>query len=344
MKANISAIETNKIKRQDSLCSITILNKAITVFTDTHRYPALLASPYVSDKNGIRFYAGAPIVTHEGYHIGTVCVIDEEPRSTVSEKQLNMLKMLSDLTLEKLESRLAHRINVNAYDDRMHRLVHDLKNPITSILAYSQIIASRSLPFETQSALGSKIESSSRAIEQSLNNILEEASNDNGVIDLKLEIITFEEIAKFIKSTFESALANKSQTLEINCDGKQTFKIDRRRIEDALTNLMSNAIKYSHVGSVIYINCYPSGADIIIEFKDNGVGLSEEDLSKLFIKFAKLSSIPTGNERSNGLGLSIVKMLVELHKGKVWATSEGKNKGSSFFISFPALKPVGMHS
>ena len=56
---------------------------------------------------------------------------------------------------------------------------------------------------------------------------------------------------------------------------------------------------------------------------------------KLFTKFAKLSAIPTGKERSNGLGLSIVKILVELHQGKVWATSDGKNKGASFFVSLP---------
>jgi signal transduction histidine kinase len=62
-------------------------------------------------------------------------------------------------------------------------------------------------------------------------------------------------------------------------------------------------------------------------------------MKKLFTKFARLSSIPTGRERSNGLGLSIVKTLVELQQGKVWATSDGKNKGATFFVTLPLYSP-----
>lgn len=336
-KANISSISSNIVERKDSLCSLTILNDDITVFSDTHQYPRLMESPYVSSEGGIRFYAGAPIITEEGFKVGTVCVIDEKPRAEVTDAQLKMLKLLSNLTLEKLETRLAHRININAQDDRMHRLVHDLKNPVTSILAYSQILASKELSFEIQSTIGNKIERSSRGIEQSLNNILNEAVNANGAIALNLKPITVNELLNFIDATFEHTLKNKSQKLNVKSDCNHVVMADTQRIQDVFTNLISNAIKYSHIGSEIFLNCKLVGQNVVFEIKDNGVGLTKEDLSKLFVKFAKLSSQPTGNERSNGLGLSIVKMLTELHNGKVWAKSPGKNLGSSFFIALPSV-------
>ncbi len=102
--------------------------------------------------------------------------------------------------------------------------------------------------------------------------------------------------------------------------------------------MLSNAIKYSYPGSTIKIICSSEEDNVIFEFRDKGVGLTTDDLPKLFTKFARLSSIPTAKERSNGIGLYIVKTLVQLHGGKVWAANEGKEKGSSFFISLPKFE------
>ena len=77
------------------------------------------------------------------------------------------------------------------------------------------------------------------------------------------------------------------------------------------------------------------GNMVCIEFRDQGQGLSSDDIDKLFRKFAKLSAKPTGKETSNGLGLSICKSLVEMHKGKIFAESPGKEQGSSFFVLLP---------
>lgn len=72
--------------------------------------------------------------------------------------------------------------------------------------------------------------------------------------------------------------------------------------------------------------------------KDEGQGLTNEDMEKLFQPFQKLSAKPTANEHSTGLGLYIVKNLVEKHHGRVWAESEGKGKGATFFLEFPAIE------
>ena len=106
-------------------------------------------------------------------------------------------------------------------------------------------------------------------------------------------------------------------------------------------NLLSNAIKYSYSNSTIKIIAKKIDDFVEIEFKDQGQGLNDEDAEKLFKKFAKLSSKPTGRESSNGLGLSICKSLVELHRGQIFAKSPGKELGTSFFISLPIIYKVG---
>ena len=102
-----------------------------------------------------------------------------------------------------------------------------------------------------------------------------------------------------------------------------------------LENLVSNAVKYSPPGKNIFVRLKRLPAAARCEVQDEGPGLSAEDQKKLFGKFARLSAKPTGGEHSTGLGLSIVKKMVEAMKGQVWCESE-PGKGATFIVSLPA--------
>jgi len=340
LKANTSPIQASIIKKEDSLCTVAAQTAEITLIEDTKTCTEVKDNPYVKMDNGIRFYASAPITTMEGFVIGAVSVMDDKPRFDIEEDQLMVLKWLARITLEKLESRLINRISVRAYDDRLHRLAHDMKNPATSLVAYGQLLGKGLLTQEKLASLGSKIEQTGRNIERTMNNLLNEAKNENASIDLKFETTKVRDLLNAVAATFDFALKQKKQTLKINCQTDGYIQVDQERITDVLTNLLSNAIKYSQIGAEIEINCSTGINDIIFEFKDNGVGMTNEDISKLFTKFAKLSSVPTAKERSNGIGLYIVKTLVQLHGGKVWASSAGKDLGSSFFVLLPKLQSL----
>ncbi|GGG96421.1 GAF domain-containing sensor histidine kinase [Pedobacter zeae] len=340
LKANTSPIQVSIIKKEDSLCTVASQSAKVTLIEDTESCAEVKENPYVKMDNGIRFYAAAPITTMEGFVIGAVSVMDNKPRFDIEEDQLMVLKWLARITLEKLESRLINRVSVRAYDDRLHRLAHDMKNPATSLVAYGQLLGKGLLSHEKLASLGSKIEQTGRNIEQTMNNLLNEAKNENASIDLKFETIKVRDLLDAVATTFDFALKQKQQTLNINCQIDGYIQVDQERITDVLTNLLSNAIKYSQIGAEIEVNCSTGINDIIFEFKDSGVGMTTEDMSKLFTKFAKLSSVPTAKERSNGIGLYIVKTLVQLHGGKVWASSAGKNLGSSFFVSLPKLESM----
>lgn len=331
LKANTSPIQVSIINKEDSLCTIASKSADITLIENTETCIEVKDNAYVKINNGIRFYAAAPITTMEGFVIGTVSVMDDKPRYDIKQDQLSVLKWLARITLEKLESRLINRISVRAYDDRLHRLAHDMKNPATSLIAYGQLLDKNLLSQEKLASLGNKIEHTGRKIELTMNNLLNEAKNENAAIDLEFKTVKVMDLLQAVVTTFDFTLKQKQQTLKINCQTDGYIQVDQERINDVFNNLLSNAIKYSHMCATIEIICTAEDSNIVFEFKDYGLGMTTDDIAKLFTKFAKLSSVPTAKERSNGIGLYIVKTLVQLHGGKVWANSAGKDLGSSFF-------------
>ncbi len=103
-----------------------------------------------------------------------------------------------------------------------------------------------------------------------------------------------------------------------------------------MENLVTNAIKYSPLGKPVRVAVRRTDGLVRFEVRDEGPGLTDEDMGRLFQRFGRATVAPTGGESSTGLGLSIVKRLVELHGGRVWAESPGRDKGSTFIVELPA--------
>ena len=124
----------------------------------------------------------------------------------------------------------------------------------------------------------------------------------------------------------------------MNIYDKLIAKFEKEKIHDVISNLLINAIKYTPPSGEIEIQSEIKDDFIIISIKDNGIGLMEEEKKQLFKQFGKIERYGQGWDvltEGTGLGLYISKMIVELHGGKIWAESEGRNKGSSFYFSLP---------
>jgi signal transduction histidine kinase len=111
---------------------------------------------------------------------------------------------------------------------------------------------------------------------------------------------------------------------------------DSDRMREAIDNLISNAIKYSPIGGKISVLVNREQNKTVIRIADEGAGLSPEDLGRLFGRFQRLSAKPTAGESSTGLGLSIVKRIIDMHGGQVTADSAGPGQGSTFTVALPA--------
>jgi signal transduction histidine kinase len=119
----------------------------------------------------------------------------------------------------------------------------------------------------------------------------------------------------------------------------QIWNCDPDRLREAVDNLLSNAIKYTPLGGKMELSMSVDDGHAVISLKDEGPGLSDDDMSRLFGRFQRLSAKPTAGESSTGLGLSIVKRIVELHGGTVSAESAGPGRGTTFTIRLPVAAP-----
>jgi len=334
LKSDTTGLFERYTNREDSLCSWTILQDNVTVFNEIDDAAAIVHDPDSFKDKGVNFYAATPIQTSDGYKIGALCVVDPAPKYP-SEKQLKMLSSLGSIVTDELEFRRATRNAVRVQTDLMNAAVHDLKNPLTSIKLYAQLIQREKNEPNNICTMTERIIKSSDFILSSLNDLLNLSQIEDGAMRLKIEACVLDTLFKDLLVDFEIIANQKRQKIVCQNSVNKPIAGDKIRLREIFENLLSNASKYAYPESTIQLIASEVDNRALIAVRDEGQGLSELDKTKLFKKFARLSAVPTGKEGSNGLGLSIVKTLVELHSGKIWAESEGKEKGTVFFVSLP---------
>ncbi len=215
---------------------------------------------------------------------------------------------------------------------------HDLKNPLALILDFSAELAkSSALEPEKVQEMSGYIHSSAAEMLELITNLLDINRLDSGKTNIVLQAINLLHPITVAVEMHRQKAQTKGQTLEWAVPSEpHIVQVDENAFMQVMNNLLSNAVKYTPFDKNIAVRLYRHEHYIRVEIKDEGLGLTLEDKQLLFNKFAKLGARPTGGEHSSGLGLSIVKRLVEGMKGRVWAESEGRGRGSCFFVEFPS--------
>lgn len=332
LKSNLSELPLTEVDRKHSLASLAVLMNDTLVIKDTSKEKYLINNPIIALEGGVRFFAGAPLTSPEGYNVGVICVGGAQPQEA-TQKQLDMLKTLGRIVIDKLENRLRYRKTVESHMNLMNIALHEIKNPLASInLAHDVMVKDNS----ATGRMTDMIKSAVGRIQNKLGELLEHSEYEEAGLKLNIEEIDLKKMFSRLLSNFELLAQRKNQVILLDCpDELPKLSADWTKISDILHNLLSNAIKYSYQNSTITIICRNEYDQVYIEVKDEGQGLNDEDMKKLFTKFGKLSARPTGRETSNGLGLSITKSLVEIHNGTIEAVSDGKDKGTSFIVRLP---------
>lgn len=166
--------------------------------------------------------------------------------------------------------------------------------------------------------------------------LLESAAVESLKLELHKSDIDLLELTHSIIEEYNQSAKKKNQLIKFSFDENKSYKYfgDKIKLKESFSNLISNAIKYSPLEKNIFISLIKTDGHIFFSVKDEGIGLSNEDLKKIFGKFQRLTPEPTAGETSTGLGLYIVKQLVELHNGEIIVNSE-LGKGSEFIIKLP---------
>ena len=328
-------IETEQVGCDPGLCASAILSDEVYVIEDARNDIRSLANPLVASNFGLQFYAGAPLQTKDGYNLGTLCIIDRKQRK-ITEEQKEMLDNLAGIVMDEMELRLSARKATRLQRELLSIAAHDLKNPITGILGLSEIMIEED-NIKSIIEIAGRINKSSKKMLNIINELMEVSTIDAGKIKLKINFVNMAELAEDVVESNRVSAEMKQQELKLKVESKPVIRVDKERMREVFDNLVSNAIKYSEKGKKIEVSVKEASGKAYFEVKDEGQGLTEEDKFKLYGRFSRLSAQPTAGETSTGLGLSIAKMLVELHKGKIWAESEGRDKGSKFIVELPSL-------
>lgn len=239
---------------------------------------------------------------------------------------------------DQILSKNEELISLNNEKNNLISIVaHDLKSPLNQIKALIGLIklTAGDLDEETQKYIDT-IERSATRLNEMIGKILDIEAIESKKLNLNIKKIDVSEILLNCFERFKISAEAKEIELTHDITPKLQAELDAGFANQIFENLISNALKFSPKFLKVHISLEQKKNTIVACVKDEGPGLSEEDQSKLFGKYQKLSAKPTGNETSTGLGLSIVKKYVEAMKGKIWCESQ-VNKGAQFYVQFKAV-------
>jgi signal transduction histidine kinase len=213
-------------------------------------------------------------------------------------------------------------------------VAHDLKNPLGVILGRTEILkemiaGAGALDKNIQAQLAYVRDAANRLTEM-VDDLVSDAMADALDITIRREPVDIAILVEEVAEANRQLAARKSQTITVSAPPNHAASVDSDRIREAIDNLVSNAVKYSPIGGAIDLLVRRDEGSIIVEVRDQGAGLSPEDISRLFGRFQRLSAKPTAGETSTGLGLSIVKRIIDLHGGRISVDSKGPGKGATF--------------
>jgi signal transduction histidine kinase/CheY-like chemotaxis protein len=218
-------------------------------------------------------------------------------------------------------------------------VAHDLKSPLGVILGRTEILkemiaGTGALDDNAQSQIA-QIRDAANRLTEMVDDLVADAMADALDITIRREPVDISGLVQEVTEANLPLAARKKQTITVAAPPNQTAMCDSDRMREAIDNLVSNAVKYSPIGGAIDIIVTQEAGNIIIRVGDQGAGLSPEDLSRLFGRFQRLSAKPTAGETSTGLGLSIVKRIVDLHGGRITVESAGRAQGATFVMQLP---------
>ena len=258
--------------------------------------------------------------------------------SSIKELQeLEEKNVKIELQNEAFSEQTKHLENVNNVKDKLFSIVsHDLKDSLSSINGFIDLLKDGSLTREEFDDLIPELSENANNASLLLFNLLNWSKSQMQSLEPKPSLFDIQEVFESKVKLVDQRMESKGITL-VDHTLRDFAYADRSMFEIVVQNLLANALKFCKNGDTITVSNYISNGSCIVSIADTGIGISKENLNKLF-KDNSFTTMGTDNEKGTGLGLSICKELVELNHGKIWVEST-QGIGSTFYVQLPKSRP-----
>ncbi len=333
-------LSVRETPRDISFCGHSILNNEILVIPDTTKDERFADNPLVTNEPKIRFYAGCPLEFMDGSRLGTLCIIDQQPRN-LSDDNLKTLKDLASIA----ERELAIETTSRAKSEFLAHMSHELRTPLNAILGFTQLMSRDSLLNSSHLENLEIINRSGQHLLELINDILDISKIEAGKIQLQENSFSLDSLLDDLGVIFGLKAEYRGLTLRLNIEDEipQYIEADEKKLRQVLINLLGNAIKFTESGRVILsvrVNTVEKTPTLFFDVSDTGVGIAPSDIDGLFKAFSQATGSSKFQE-GTGLGLTISRNFVELMGGYMTVNSL-VGTGTSFKFAIP-FKKVSEH-
>ncbi len=334
--APMEAFEKMEMPRYTKMFEPTFIEKQIVRIEDVREHTAYgKNTPYNGMPKGhvpVVSYLAVPVVSKTGTVIGGLLYGHPERGVFTSDHELLVENIAAHAAVSLDNSELFER--VKSLSDKKDEFIalasHELKTPLTTIKGYLQVLSKKKADKVTELFIGKAL----NQVEK-LNTLIEDILNmsriESGRLELNVETFDLKELLEDIVETFGYSTQTHKVKSELG-NSPVLIRGDKQRLEQAIINLMTNAIKYSPGASAIYISLGNSTVEATVRVRDKGIGLTQNQIENLFTRFYRAEN--TKGINGLGLGLYLTKQIIDLHKGRIEVNSE-YGKGSEFFFTIP---------
>lgn len=325
--------------RDGSFCSHALMHDDVMVIEDAMLDERFNRNPLVTcPSTPIRFYAGAPLMGDDGLPLGVICAIDSQPKQ-MTDLQMQTLKVMANQIVAQmnLHRSVMQMQALNQSKDKFFAIIaHDLKAAFHGILGFSEVLDTEfdELDDASKRKIANYLNESSQSTYKLLDNLLEWARLENGSMPYRPKALQLDQLIEDTVYSLQFMAAQKNISLTTRLQSDIWIEADMHMLQSLVHNLVANALKFTPNGGTIQIFDEVKDDQITISVQDNGTGMNDVQLQKLFNVAYSQSTNGTNGETGTGLGLLLCQQFVQQHKGALNVSSQ-LGQGSTFSFNFP---------
>lgn len=323
-----------------SICSLAMMSNKRVVSEDVSSDPAFAAHRDIAASAGFRAVQSTPLRTHDGKLLGMLSTHFRNPTRLTErdERSLDLYARHAADLIERFRYEDALKEADRRKDEFLATLAHELRNPLAPITNGLQLIRLSANDPHTLHDASAIIERQVQQMVRLVDDLLDVARINSNKLELRKERVTFDQIVNSALETSRPVIQRGSHELVVSLpEDPVVIDADPIRLAQVLCNLLNNAAKYSQPQSRIRLSAALEDGELVARVRDTGLGLEPDKLQQIFDMFVQVGPSQERAQGGLGIGLTLVKRLVEMHGGRIEAHSEGIGKGSEFVMRLPVV-------